>query len=196
MKYTISILLVIYTGFVAANETIDECKNVISKVTPYKIKQWASEPIITKNNQHDSISTWGEVYITYSDGNQYPSSIRCVYQTAEKKVVFLSIFDANIISPHENQIAQLEEASKEEAKAIAISLGITENVFAWLKKNGKRNFYGVYNPEGKILGFPIISAKDLKLLNDLYIINLYPEQIKTNYSSSATKISAILSEKL
>jgi hypothetical protein len=86
--------------------------------------------------------------------------------------------------------------SKEEAKQIATSLGIPEKLFPWLKANGKRNLYGIYNPKGKIIEFTEHGEVDLELLNSLYIISLYPEEIENQYSSSATKLSKILSDKL
>ncbi len=196
MKYLLLILFVIGSSFTTANESIDQCKKTISIKTPYKINQWFKEPVTTINNQHDIITIWNETYITYSDGKQYPSSIKCVYQESTKKVIFLNIFDSNVISPHEEDIEKLKTASKEEAQHIATSLGIPDKLFPWLKANGKRNFYGIYNPKGKIIGFTEHSKMDLELLNSLYVISLYPEKVESQYSSSATKLSKILSDKL
>jgi hypothetical protein len=113
MKNVLLILLLLCSSFATANENIDQCKKTISIRTPYKINNWIKEPITTRNNQHDIITIWNETYITYSDGKQYPSSIKCVYREPTKKVIFLNIFDINVISPHEEVIEKLKTASKE-----------------------------------------------------------------------------------
>lgn len=195
MKNLLVILTMLHSSLLLADYEVQACKQAIAEKSPYTIYSWDSKPIVSVTRQTKSIK-WDYLSLIYSDGKNHLGSVKCSYNTLQKTVIFLQVYDANVISPHESIISKLKTASKEEAKDIALSLGISEESFEWLRQNGRRGLHGIYNPTGEIIGLPIMSKKELKKLDDLFIISLYPQNIDEQYLSISTELSEALSERL
>lgn len=197
MNKTFFILLALVPFYVSSEDLSGACKAKILSSVPYGKGAIITSPseIIDQNNV--IIFDWDDLTITAKDGSRPLAIGRCVYSKETDKVIFLSIYTDNIITPHEAEIISLQSASSGKAKEIAKGLGLSINEIEWIKRNGRRSFYGGYNPDGEIIGFVKHSKEDLIHLDRLQIINLYQDKYHENqYLSVQTKLSEALSDKL
>ena len=197
MKNLYIYIILVITFSVSAEEASKRCESEILSADPYGKGVDISPPDKAISNDGEVIFDWEAQVVTTGSGSRARATVRCVYSKIHKQVIFLSIYTDNLISPHKAELERLQSATKEEASAIAIGLGLSDEEIEWLKRNGRRSFYGTYNENGSIQGSAIHSKENLRKLDEMHIINLYEDKhIDNQYLSISTKLSAALSKKL
>ena len=196
-----AILIVIISFSTYADNGINVCVNEILSTSPYGVDAIIDKPRESEITENDKevIYNWNysTLRITAKDGSRPYAVGRCVYNKESEKITFLSIYTDTIISAHPDELKSLKDASKGEANNIAKNIGLSDQQINWIKYNGRRSFYGFYNPDGKIVGLQKHDKKDLIHLDRLQIINLYPDHSNGDqYYSVATKISKLLHDRL
>jgi len=182
-----------------ASEALSSCKKEIFSSNPYGHNAIIDEPSRVLNDGNKVTYDWEDfnLRVTVEDGTKPYVTARCVYNKDLERVIFLNIYSDNIITNYPIELDTLRTATKKEAYILAKKLGLSDQEISWIKRNGHRNYFGFYNPDGDVIGVVKHSKKDLVNLDKLQIINLYPDKSNENqYSSVSTSISIALSEKL